>query len=163
MQKKAFNVNWSFLFLTLKKFGFGKSFIQWIRTLYTSPKATVVTNGIISQSFTLYQWTRQGCPFFSSLFAIFIEPLVALMQQNGTIQNFKNVHSEHEISHLCQKCAIISTSTSWITLRDIRYHYSSLKFSNYTVNWEKSTILPLAENSWSFTDQDNFSSKYGEY
>lgn len=49
--EKAFDkVNWTFLFSTLHRFGFGDSFIHWIRTLYTSPRASVVTNGIISQS-----------------------------------------------------------------------------------------------------------------
>lgn len=61
--EKAFDkVNWIFLFTTLRKFGFGESFIHWIRTLYKSPRATIVTNGITSPSFTLHQGTRQGCP-----------------------------------------------------------------------------------------------------
>ena len=61
--EKAFDkVNWSFLFHTLHQFGFGESFIHWIKILYNSPKATVSTNGITSSSFTLHRGTRQGCP-----------------------------------------------------------------------------------------------------
>lgn len=40
--EKAFDkVNWTFLFTMLHRFGFGESFIHWIKTLYTSPRATV--------------------------------------------------------------------------------------------------------------------------
>lgn len=42
-----------FLFMVLHEVGFGKSFIHWIRSVCNSPKATVSTNSIISQCFTL--------------------------------------------------------------------------------------------------------------
>ena len=79
--EKAFDkVNWSFLFNTLHRFGFGELFIHWIKTLYRSPRATITTNRITSQSFTLHQGTRQGCPLSP---AIFIEPLAAAIRQNS--------------------------------------------------------------------------------
>ena len=71
-QKACDRVNWSFLFTTLQKCGFGESFINWIRTLYTSPTATITTNGLTSQQFMLHNGTRRGCPL-----AILLEPLVA--------------------------------------------------------------------------------------
>lgn len=47
---KAFDpVNWTFL-NTLHKFGSRELFIHWIMTLFTSPKDTVTTNGIISSA-----------------------------------------------------------------------------------------------------------------
>lgn len=74
--EKAFDkVNWTFLFTTLEKFGFGESFIHWIRTLYNSSMAAVTTNGITSQPFSLQRGTRQGCLLSPSLFAICIEAL----------------------------------------------------------------------------------------
>lgn len=88
--EKAFNrVNWKFLFATLRRFGFGESFINWIKILYTSPSATVVTNRLTSQSFTLHRGTRQGCPLSPSLFAIFIEPLAAAIRQSAHIKGIK--------------------------------------------------------------------------
>ena len=97
--EKAFDkVNWSFLFTTLRKFGFGESLIHWIRTLYTSPKATIATNGITSPSFTLHQGTRQGCPLSPSLFAIFIEPLAAAIRQNSKIKGIHTNNSQHKVS-----------------------------------------------------------------
>lgn len=84
--EKAFDrVNWPFLIHTLHSFGFGESFINWIRTLYTSPTATIITNGQNCQSFTLHRAIRQGCPLSPSLFTIFIEPLAAAIRQNPRI------------------------------------------------------------------------------
>lgn len=39
----------SFLFAALEKFGFGESFIGWIKAFYTSPKA-VTTDRVMSAS-----------------------------------------------------------------------------------------------------------------
>ena len=48
-QEKAFDrVDWSFLFTTLSKMGFGDSFIKWIRLLYRNPRCSVMVNGHIS-------------------------------------------------------------------------------------------------------------------
>lgn len=81
--EKAFDrVKWTFLFATLHKFGFGKSFINWIKLLYNSPKATVTINGLPSSSFILHRGTRQGFPLSPSLFAIYLEPLAASIRQN---------------------------------------------------------------------------------
>lgn len=74
--EKAFDrVEWEYLFTCLKKFGYGPNFISWIKLLYSSPKASVVTNGRQSQYFTLSRATRQGCPISPLLFALAIEPL----------------------------------------------------------------------------------------
>ena len=97
--EKAFDrVNWNFLFTTLQKFGFGESFINWIKILYTAPSATVTTNGLTSQSFTLHRGTRQGCPLSPSLFTIFIEPLAAAIRQNPLIRGIHTPQTQHKIS-----------------------------------------------------------------
>jgi len=61
--EKAFDrVEWGFLFEVLKRFCLGSKFVSWIALLYSSPKASVSTNGMNSQYFTLGRGTRQGCP-----------------------------------------------------------------------------------------------------
>ena len=61
--EKAFDrVEWNYLFAVLKIFGFGEKFFSWIKLLYSSPQASVVTNDTRSSYFTLSRGTRQGCP-----------------------------------------------------------------------------------------------------
>ena len=98
-EEKAFDqVNWIFLLNILHKFDFGESFIHWIKTVYTSAKATVTTNGITSKSFTIHWGTRQGCPLSPILFAIFIEPFAAAIHHNNAIKEVHTTNLQHKIS-----------------------------------------------------------------
>merc|ERR1712131_160092 len=52
--EKAFDrVEWSFLMLALSTFGFGEVFCNWVKVLYSNPRAVVLTNGLISNFFNL--------------------------------------------------------------------------------------------------------------
>ena len=153
--EKAFDkVNWSFLFTTLRKFGFGESLIHWIRTLYTSPKATIATNGITSPSFTLHQGTRKGCPLSPSLFAIFIEPLAAAIRQNSKIKGIHTNNSQHKVSLYADDLLLYlqTPPTSLKETFNIIKDFS--KISHYTVNWKKSIIIPLSGDSWDSAAHD---------
>lgn len=61
--QRAFDqLEWKYMIVVLKKFGFGPEFIKWIETMYTHPVASVITNQFNSKSFKLSHGTRQGCP-----------------------------------------------------------------------------------------------------
>ena len=69
--EKAFDsVDHTFLFSTLKKFGFGFDFIQWIKTLLSNTQSCVMNNGYSTGYFDLERGTRQGDPL--SAFCLFL-------------------------------------------------------------------------------------------
>lgn len=155
--EKAFDkVNWTFLIQTLQQFGFGESFIHWIRTLYTLPKATVTTNGITSTTFTLHRGTRQGCPLSPSLFALFIEPLAVAIRQNNKIEGIHVSGTTHKIS-LYADDILLYLQNPEQSLRETFHIINNFStISDYTINWNKSIILPLSDNAWDSAAQYSF-------
>ena len=84
--EKAFDsVEWSFLFTTLKKFNFGKQFIQWIQILYSQPKAIIKNNGYLSNKIDITRGIRQGCPVSALLFILIIEILSHKIRYNTSL------------------------------------------------------------------------------
>ncbi len=74
--EKAFDqVEWPYLFALLHKFHVGENLITWLKIIYKIPRARILTNKILSPSFSLFRGTRQGCPLSPLLFALAIEPL----------------------------------------------------------------------------------------
>ena len=147
--EKAFDrVNWTFLFTTLQRFGFGESFINWVKTLYTAPSATVTTNGMISQRFILHRGTRQGCPLSPSLFTIFIEPLAAAIRQNTNIKGIQTSKSHHKISLYADDILLYMQNPQPSLLETFKLIDSFSKISDYSINWNKSSILPLHHTKW---------------
>ena len=86
-QEKAFDrVDWSFLFKTLSKMGFGDSSIKWIRLLYTNPRCSVMVNGPISSFFSPSREVREGCPLSPLLYALSMEVLACNVRASPVIQ-----------------------------------------------------------------------------
>ena len=57
---KAFDsLEWDFMYVTLKHFGFNDSFINWVKALYSSIQTCVINNGWISEIFKNSQGIRQ--------------------------------------------------------------------------------------------------------
>uniref|UniRef100_A0A669EVM6 Reverse transcriptase domain-containing protein n=1 Tax=Oreochromis niloticus TaxID=8128 RepID=A0A669EVM6_ORENI len=142
--EKAFDrVNWKFLFTTLNKFGVGSSFISWLKILYNSPTACVRTNDQTSSSFCLLRGTRQGCPLSPSLFAIFIEPLAAAIRQNSVIKGIKCKNMEHKISLYADDVLLFLQNSQTNISGVIELINSFARISDYSINWSKSTVLPI--------------------
>ena len=97
--EKAFDrVETSYLFSTLKKFGFGQTYISWIQLLYSAPVASVTTNSIQSRFFPLQRGCRQGCPLSPLLFAIAIEPLSIVLRSTPVFNGIYRNGIEHGLS-----------------------------------------------------------------
>ena len=99
--KKAFDsVDHNFIFATLNKFGFGKDFIQWIKTSFKNSQSCVMKNGNSMGYFNLERRTRQGDPLFPYLcilYCIYTIKLSCLksgveFDMNDILYEFKNLH-----------------------------------------------------------------------
>ena len=89
-QEKAFDrVNHEFLFKTMKAFGIGNVFIDWVRKIYSNATSVININGFFSQQIPLKRGVRQGCPLSAMLYVLVIEVLALQIRNNPNIVGFK--------------------------------------------------------------------------
>ena len=89
-QEKAFDrVDWAFLFKTLEHLGFGLTFTQWIKLLYTDIFSAVLVNGYSSDFFKPTRGVRQGCPLSPLLYVITMEVLAANIRAHPHIKGLE--------------------------------------------------------------------------
>ena len=94
--KKAFdNVDHDFLFEILKRYNFGKSFIQWIKTIYNHADCKVLNNGWLSKTLSISKGVRQGCPLSALLFILVVEILAMKIRNNKKIKGICLPECEH--------------------------------------------------------------------
>ena len=86
-QLKAFDtVSHSFLLETLKRFGFGPSFTQWIKTIYTSVTSSVKVNSWLTAFINLDRGLQQGCALSMPLYILTAEILAINIRANPSIK-----------------------------------------------------------------------------
>uniref|UniRef100_A0A8K9WRI9 Reverse transcriptase domain-containing protein n=1 Tax=Oncorhynchus mykiss TaxID=8022 RepID=A0A8K9WRI9_ONCMY len=88
-QKAFYQIEWSYMFEALTRFGFGDSFITWVKMLYACPTSSILTNNDTSSLFELQRSVQKGCPLSPLLFAVTLEPLVTQIRAHPNIQGLK--------------------------------------------------------------------------
>ena len=84
-QEKAFDrVSHEYMFAVLKAYGFGDSFIGWIKLLYNNVSSTVLVNGFQTDPFPITRSVRQGCSLSPLLFVLCIEPLAIALRKDDS-------------------------------------------------------------------------------
>ena len=106
-QEKAFDrVEWSYMFSVLESFGFGPSFISWIKVLYKDVASSVIVNGFISKEFNLERSVRQGCSLSPLLYILCLEPLAFKIQNDIIIKGLVFL-----VGNFILKCLFMQTIT----------------------------------------------------
>uniref|UniRef100_A0A3P9C5G3 Reverse transcriptase domain-containing protein n=1 Tax=Maylandia zebra TaxID=106582 RepID=A0A3P9C5G3_9CICH len=142
--EKAFDrIEWEYMFEIMRRFGFGKNFLGWIKIIYKSPIASVLTNGLLSSPFSLSRGTAQGSPLSPLLFALAIEPLAMAIRQNPSVLGVKIGDRQHKI--LLYADDILLTLTDPVNSLPvlIRCIKDFGLISGYKVNFDKSVIMTL--------------------
>jgi hypothetical protein len=66
--RKAFDsLEWDFMLLTLIRFGFNDSFVNWVKPMYANIQTCVINNGWISATLRNIRGNRQWCPLSALL------------------------------------------------------------------------------------------------
>lgn len=98
---KAFDtIEWEFMFNSLEKFGFGRSFINWVKILYTNITGCVKNNNWLTASYKISRNIRQGCPLSCLLFVIATELLAGKLRKDETLRGVKIHKSTVKVSQL---------------------------------------------------------------
>lgn len=142
--EKAFDrVEWDYLFSVLRKFGLGNGIISWVHLLYTSPQASISTNGIQSSFFTLTRGTRQGCSLSPLLFALAIEPLSIFLRSSSIFTGISRMGTEFKLS-LYADDLLLYVSDPVLSIPTIISAFQRFgSFSGYKVNISKSECYPI--------------------
>ena len=79
------SVNQQFLTLALRRYGFGKTFIKWMKTLLNNQESCIINGEITTKYFRLDKDARQGDPISAYLFILVLEIVFNLIKQNKDI------------------------------------------------------------------------------
>ncbi len=142
--EKAFDqVEWPYMLSVLARFGFGSSFINWIKLLYKEPMASVVTNLNKSGPFRLYRRTRQGDPLSPFIFALALEPLASYIRSSPEIHPITHLGTQHKISAYADDVILFISDPKASISPLLQLINTFGSFSGYKINWGKSERMPL--------------------
>ena len=105
-------MEWEFLIESLKKFNFGRDFLQWVKTFYNNIQSCVINNGVRSNFFTLERGVRQGDPLSPYLFIIAVETLAIAIRQKESIKGITIGTEETKLLQFADDTTAVLADTS---------------------------------------------------
>ena len=154
--EKAFDrVEWAFMWDVLDRFGLGEGLINWIKLIYHSPEACVLTNGVRSSPFPLCRGTRQGCPLSPLLFALTLEPLAECIRNSKDIHGVTLGKTTHKIALYADDVLLFLSNPEISVPATLSIIDTYGSISGYKVNYTKSEAVPLG-NYGSTSSVGNF-------
>ena len=111
--KKTFDsISWTFIYKTLKFFGFGKLFISLIKLFNTDIKATIIQCGFLSKCINIECGCHQGDLISPYLFIIAAQVLTILILNNQRIKGIFCSSTEIKLSQFADDTVLILDGTS---------------------------------------------------
>ena len=93
--EKAFDsVDHNSMFAALKRFGVGKDFARWIKTIFIKSQSCVMSNGTSTGYFNLERGTRQGELLSPYLLILALETLFIQIRSDPSMKGFRIKHIE---------------------------------------------------------------------
>lgn len=141
---KAFDsVEHEFIFLSLKKFGFGDMFCNAVLALYSNANSSVrMKNGTTSR-FNLKRGIRQGCPISPYLFLLCMQILASHIS-NSILKGINIAGKEILISQLADDTTIFLKDASQVPIALKIIKEFSIA-SGLTLNLGKCQLLPVKD------------------
>ena len=87
-------VSHTFIYKTLRKFGFCNDFVRWVQERHKNIESCVLKDGFSTGYFALKRGTRQGDPLAPYLFILVLEVLGNLVKNNTIIEGIKILNFE---------------------------------------------------------------------
>ena len=161
-QVKAFDrVDRIFLFDSLRYFGFGITFTNFIKTLYYDISARVKINGFLSKTIKIIRGVRQGCPLSMMLYNIQAEIFAGYIRKNPKIKGITINKNETKILQYADDTNFYLTGDDSITelghALDINYKATGTKLNRDKCQglWLGSNITQDKEKYLGFEWADN--------
>ncbi|KAF1325866.1 Rxlr effector protein, partial [Globisporangium splendens] len=85
-----------FLYLVLRKFGFGRQFVDLVHRMHSDTTAQYLVNGEVSREWEVKSGIRQGCPLAPLLFIVAAEILALAVQQDPHLEGIRVTRSGAE-------------------------------------------------------------------
>jgi len=153
--KKAFDsVDHGYIDEVLEKYGFGKSFRLYFKTIYKDISARIIINGHFSESIKIERGVKQGDALSCAIFILCIDPLLRNLNNNREIKpiTISNIHNSkktiisHKASGFADDISVVCMDDS-ASLSQIFLEYQRLtNKSGLTLNADKTEIICLNPN-----------------
>lgn len=125
-------------------FGFGHSFVSWVRLLYSSVFIRVFDNGYMSEPFSPSWGVRQGCPLLLLLYVLSIEVLTAILRASRVI---RGLALPGVVSPL-PSVSLYADDTSVVPLSDAAIHEVFHIFARFALGTAAKLYLSKCEGPW---------------
>ena len=135
--EKAFDsLNHTSLTSALEKFGFGKTFIDWVKMFLNDLEMCVINGLITTKYFKLEKGARQGDPVSAYLFILSLEILFMLIKNNKNIKcikMFENIflyaaYADDSTYFLTERSKLSQGTTEYDQLLFIFYGFKNRSF-----------------------------------